>query len=110
MKFLEWIFKKENRSNHVQRVRLKLVDTDDCTDILEDNDVYYVGSKRHKWLITLKCTCGCSQTIYLNVLTKTNPCWRKTINRKKRFTVRPSIWRKVGCNSHFNIVNSLLFW
>ena len=69
--------------------------------------LYIIGEKKFLWCIVMKCPCGCSDLIHLNLLRKANPRWSFKI-RKRKITLYPSIWRENGCKSHFNVQKNLI--
>jgi hypothetical protein len=77
---------------------------------VSDNIVYVVGEKKYKWLAVLRCPCGCQDIIQLNLLSEGRDQWKVTVHRNGAVTVRPSIWRTLGCKSHFTIKKGQLNW
>jgi len=72
--------------------------------------VYLEGADMNDlWFAYLKCPCGCKDTIMLNMIPDTKPCWtyvRDTIGNESLF---PSINRKFQCKSHFWIKNNRIW-
>lgn len=60
--------------------------------------------------LIFKCPCGCDVDIYLNLLKDTRPNWSFYITPKGKITISPSIWRNVGCKSHFIVRTGKIFW
>lgn len=71
--------------------------------------IYLVGERKNIWLIAFRCPCGCNDVVRLNTLLKASPCWRYFI-RWGRISISPSIWRRVGCKSHFHIRKGRVQW
>lgn len=67
--------------------------------------VYIVSEGPEPDTLILKCPCGCGDTIYLNILIDTLPCWRFDVNFCGFVSIRPSVRRTVKCKSHFHITN-----
>lgn len=78
-------------------------------DEISERVIYIVGHRPHYWMLSFKCPCGCKETISLNILKGANPRWRFVV-RWRRITIYPSIWRKVGCKSHFHIRRGRVRW
>lgn len=63
---------------------------------------------RKKWML-LRCPCGCGDVITLSLQTVHRPHW--SIHEKNgRPYLFPSVWRDVGCYSHFWIKDGRVFW
>jgi hypothetical protein len=60
--------------------------------------------------LVFRCPCGCHTDIFLNLLKDAKPIWRFHISKKNKITITPSIWRKVGCKSHFFIRKGKIEW
>jgi uncharacterized protein DUF6527 len=58
----------------------------------------------------LLCPCGCGETIHLSLATDATSSWRLQTHRGNRVTLLPSVWRTVGCKSHFIIYRGHIFW
>jgi len=77
---------------------------------IQDKTIFIVGEVDNPWLLAFNCPCGCNSLIQLNLLKDVYPGWRYMINKKKKINIFPSIWRTVGCKSHFNVRNSKVIW
>lgn len=81
---------------------------------LPDNVVpkilYVAGEDDHLWFATMVCPCGCGETLQLGLLKDTRPRWTLEIDARGRPTLSPSVWRKVGCRSHFFMRGGLIEW
>lgn len=60
--------------------------------------------------LVFKCPCGCHSTIILNLLKDAKPCWNYQINKRGEISILPSIWRKIGCRSHFFVKEGRIIW
>jgi len=76
---------------------------------LQPNCVYVVGEGDHVWQASLLCPCGCGETISLDLLQDSSPCW-KLSEVENLTTLRPSIRRVVGCRSHFFLRRGRIEW
>lgn len=88
----------------------KTILVEDLPENLEPQYIYVVGTKEHPWQIAFKCPCGCGAIIQLSLLTESRPRWKYKLNKLKYITLSPSIWRKVGCGSHFFIRKGKVIW
>jgi hypothetical protein len=72
--------------------------------------LYLVGNPDNlKWLL-LKCPCGCKAVITLSLRAIHNPHWKVFQAQSGRFSLHPSVWRDVGCMSHFVMRDGRVFW
>ncbi len=60
--------------------------------------------------LAFKCPCGCKSVIQLNLLQDAKPCWKYRVTANGEITISPSIWRKVGCKSHFFLRRGRIEW
>lgn len=65
--------------------------------------------ERPKWVL-FQCPCGCRQVITLSLQSQHRPHWRLTENSKGAPSLKPSVWRDVGCKSHFFISEGYVLW
>lgn len=72
--------------------------------------IYLEGEKNNFWIAAFVCPCGCQEIIYLNLLKNVDPNWKIRINFWGKISIYPSVWRKVGCKSHFIICKSKVIW
>lgn len=72
--------------------------------------VYVVGDDECQWAAALLCPCGCRDVINLSLVEDRSPSWRITRSQDGRVTLMPSVWRTVGCRSHFVLYRGNVFW
>lgn len=77
--------------------------------VVKDNTVYVIGENSFVWYLMLRCPCGCGEIIKLNTQEDTYPSWQLQ-SRSKLCSITPSIWRVVGCKSHFWLTNGKIKW
>lgn len=65
---------------------------------------------RMSWSAGLVCPCGCGEVIELLLLRSADPHWTLSIDRYDRPTLHPSVWKKVGCKSHFWLRKGRVIW
>lgn len=62
-----------------------------------------------KWALFL-CPCGCHSVITLSLQLAHRPRWTVRESKKNRPSMRPSVWRDVGCLSHFWVEDGRIYW
>ncbi|WP_369074967.1 DUF6527 family protein [Chryseosolibacter histidini] len=87
-----------------------IVKTDNFPQKVKRNVIYIIQDGDVPDTVIFKCPCGCTSDIYLNLLKDTRPNWNFHLNKKGKITIVPSIWRKVGCQSHFFVRKSKVCW
>jgi hypothetical protein len=98
------------RSNRKEPARFRTERTDRLPRTPKPNVVYQIGDEDCVWSAALRCPCGCGDVIHLSLVTDASPAWRIQKRRNGEITVLPSVWRTVGCRSHFIIYRSRVVW
>ena len=98
------IFKTKDKHQGVSFVFRK-----DVPEVVDRGVIYIIGERPYFWAITFCCPCHCGEIITLNLLKDANPKWRFFIKWGK-VTLYPSVWRRVGCKSHFRIIKNKVVW
>jgi hypothetical protein len=84
---------------------------EELPDKLDRNVVYVLGEGKHRWFVALTCPCGCGNTLQVSLLPDSKPRWRLIEHADDgTVTVEPSIWREVGCRSHFFLRRGRIQW
>lgn len=78
--------------------------------IFKPDIVYIEGQKKQYWSAAFICPCGCRDVIYLNLLSNSNPAWTVRLHWHNCISIKPSVWRKVGCRSHFVLRKGKIRW
>lgn len=91
-------------------VPLKACVVDNLPDKLDSKSVYLVGEAGFIWQVAILCPCGCGEVLHMPVLKDTRPRWRYTLHDDNTLSLYPSVWRKVGCRSHFHLRQSQVVW
>jgi hypothetical protein len=86
------------------------VQTEELPDALDARTVYLVGEGVHLWSVALLCPCGCGETLHMNLLPDARPRWTVTRHADGTVTLDPSVWRRVGCRSHFFLRGGQIDW
>ena len=95
-----WLTKRRRR-RELPPPPFSPVYVDDVPDEVARDTVYLVGVSAQPWLAVLRCPCGCDETLLLNLLPEERPCWHAKVETTGSVTLHPSVWRTVGCHSHF---------
>ena len=83
---------------------------DALPDRLRRGLVYLVEDDGYREQAVMLCPCGCTQTLHMNLLMDERPCWKASIHDDGTVTLHPSVWRKVGCKSHFWLRRGNVQW
>lgn len=62
-----------------------------------------------KWALFL-CPCGCRSVVTLSLQFAHRPHWTVSESKKHRPSMRPSVWRDIGCMSHFWVEDGRIYW
>lgn len=77
---------------------------------LKPNLLYVLTEDGEPWQAAMICPCGCGVTLDMNLLTDERPCWRYSANKHGGASLEPSVWRKIGCKSHFWLRGGKVIW
>lgn len=100
----QWVFGK--RPDLV----LKWHEGDTPPDHIKDGVLVIAREEGELWAAAFMCPCKCGERIELALAPEVRPFWRLTSVRKKSATLHPSVWRNVGCKSHFWVRNGRIRW
>lgn len=90
---------------------LKTVHAEELPDRLDPKAVYVLGEGNHRWFVTMICPCGCGATLQMSLLPDARPRWRLIEHSDDgTISLQPSVWRQVGCRSHFFLRRGLIQW
>jgi hypothetical protein len=89
--------------------KFKFETVEDSPVIIPEKKILIVDEGTPESLV-FKCPCGCNADIHLNLLKDARPLWNYKITKKGNITISPSVWRKVGCKSHFFIREGRIEW
>ncbi len=79
-------------------------------DEIETNSITVIApGRRPKWAL-FRCPCGCGTVITLPLQSTHRPFWTLRKSKGGHATLRPSIWRDVGCLSHFILDDGRVYW
>ena len=79
-------------------------------DTLKRRTLYIVKEDGYEEQAAMICPCGCKQILHMNLLPDERPCWGVTTHSDGSASLHPSVWRKVGCKSHFWFRHGRVKW
>jgi Family of unknown function (DUF6527) len=89
---------------------IQAVDKPPSNGDVQEKSLYFVSFKqRPKWAL-FQCPCGCKSIITLSLQKAHEPHWVLKNSRARRPSLNPSVWRDVGCLSHFWIDDGRVYW
>lgn len=62
------------------------------------------------WSVSMRCPCGCGQTIELPLIREVKPSWTLSVEKNGSPTLTPSVWLREGCRSHFFVRRGKVRW
>ena len=83
---------------------------EDLPKSLRPRIVYLIGESGHLWQAAMLCPCGCQAVIQLCLLPDASPRWDCVVHRSGSVSLHPSIFRQVGCRSHFFLRSGHIDW
>jgi hypothetical protein len=83
---------------------------DDVPDQAVPRVVYLVGEGRDRWISCMSCPCGCGALLQLSLMANDKPRWQASVDWLGMTTLHPSVWRVVGCRSHFFLRHGRIEW
>jgi len=101
---LDWALAWRRERTHRARVAAEL------PRLLIPGAIYVLGENGYWWAAAFRCPCGCRETVQLNLLPEVRPRWNVTIEADRAVSLSPSIWRRVGCCSHFILARGRVEW
>lgn len=75
------------------------------------DEILLIGDDgKPKWAI-LKCPCGCSEMLHVNLMKSHYPHWELTEELDGNISLSPSLWiDQSRCGSHFFIWHGRIIW
>lgn len=92
------------------RRRFTAVHVEDLPDELDANSIYIAGEGKYLWFAAMLCPCGCGEILYMNLQDHSRPRWSIVRHSDNTISLTPSVWRKVGCQSHFFFRQGQVVW
>lgn len=89
--------------------RYQVVEDEDLPDEARAGKLYLIGEEGRYWIAAMRCPCGCSTLLEMNLLPDSEPVW--TLGMEVTVpTLHPSVWRKDGCRAHFLLRSGRVIW
>jgi hypothetical protein len=90
---------------------LKTIHVEELPEVLDSGAAYVLGEGDYQWFVAMVCPCGCKATLQMSLLADANPKWDLVEHFDNgTITLQPSIWRTVGCRSHFFLRRGMIQW
>lgn len=89
---------------------LRTVYLEELPELLDPGIAYVLGEGQHKWFVAMLCPCGCRAMVQMSLLPDAQPRWHLIEHTDKTISLQPSVWRKVGCRSHFFLRRGIIEW
>ena len=69
--------------------------------LIAPKTLYILNEDGEPWQATMRCPCGCGASLHMNLIPDEKAVWRAKVEADGTGTLHPSVWRQVGCRSHF---------
>ena len=83
---------------------------EDLPDAVAGGQLYVVGEGGYTWCAAMVCPCSCGETLQMSLLLEGRPRWTFEEQSDGTPTLHPSVWRQVGCRSHFFLRKGVVIW
>ena len=103
--FFGWLGRVFKRDGRLRTVRVEELPLNPSP-----KEVYVLGEGENFWFVALLCPCGCRGILQMSLLPGANPRWHLIQHDDDSISLEPSVWRKVGCRSHFFIRRGKIIW
>jgi len=77
---------------------------------LKSHVLYIMEEDNYMEEAAMLCPCKCGAVLHLNLLPDDKPCWKLAKYKDGTPSLHPSIWRQVGCRSHFFLKHGKIIW
>lgn len=77
---------------------------------LEKLTIYVIGEGEHLWSVAMVCPCSCGEVLHMSLHREGRPRWELIQHPDGTISLSPSVWRKIGCRSHFYLKQSQIDW
>lgn len=117
MKWLKkWLKWQRKQLNKLYRLwyqfrfrKLSVHIVNDIPDQTIPGILFLVGEDEDYWAASMRCPCGCNESITLNLIGQ-HPVWQAIEGQSGKITLHPSIHRQTGCRSHYWIRDEIVIW
>ncbi len=108
MNLIFWFRKVWQR--HGPKRHIIIVESDTPPDPIPSRHVYLCHDDGVNWSVAMRCPCGCGDSLELMLLKEIKPNWSLITIDQQPPSLKPSIWRRTGCQSHFWLRNGHIHW
>lgn len=91
-----------------RRIKIAFIDQEPTS--LNPRRLYVASTAQGPSFGYMLCPCGCGETLHLRFLPNRRPRWDLKIEYDGAVTLKPSVWRQVGCRSHFILHDGKVRW
>lgn len=103
--------KPDELGNHQDRVgHVVTLEKPIANSELKAGALYVIAPKGISKWVSFVCPCRCGQVIALSLQIAHKPHWQLSFGEEGEATLWPSIWRDIGCFSHFWIEQGRIIW
>lgn len=88
----------------------KTIYVEDLPGTLNRKTLYIIKEDGYVEHATLVCPCGCEALLHMNLIPDEHPCWQVLNHRNGTTSLKPSVWRKIDCKSHFFFTRGRIYW
>lgn len=104
-RFIAWLLRWRRGSELIRTVYLQ-----ELPEVLHANTLYVLGEGQHRWSASMLCPCGCGELLQVSLMPEGRPRWHLARHADGSVSLHPSVWRNIGCRSHFFFRNSRIVW
>lgn len=105
VRFWQWLFPKKEKLRLVD-----IIEADTPPELIKGHNLVLARDGGEDWAVAFLCPCGCKERLELALIPEVRPNWTLKMDDEGLPTLRPSVWRKTGCRSHFWVRNGLIIW
>ena len=110
-----WFRRIFNRSNdwfldRLERPYRTMIVEEDLPVKMTRRTLYIVEEDGYAEQAAMRCPCGRSHILHLNLLPDDRPLWKVTHHSDETVSLHPSVWRKKDCRSHFWFRKGRVHW
>jgi Family of unknown function (DUF6527) len=92
------------------RRALEIIEGDSLPERLPRRNLILAREDGEDWCVGLRCPCGCGERLEMMMLENVAPRWDAALDGKGRVSLHPSVWRRIGCRSHFWVREGKIVW
>jgi len=82
----------------------------DLPKVLDQKTLYIIKDDGFIEHASLICPCGCGALLHMNLIPDERPAWQILEYKNGTVSLKPSVWRKIDCKSHFFFIRGRIHW